>query len=348
MNIWKKITNWEQWPFALLYAPIAPYWIYITLKSKYIWFFTTSNPKITFGGLTGESKSQQYEFLPKEYLPETIIVKKGTAWDTIKTQLASSNLQYPLIIKLDFGEQGLLMRKVKNFDEVKSYYDQVNYDYLIQAFSPYQMEVSVFYVRMPNSTEGLISGFLLKTPMYVIGDGQQTLNELILNHHKSKKFSDEMLHTHKEQLHNIIPKNEQYALSYAGNHNRGAQFEDLSSFITPPLTAIFDKISLPNELYYGRYDIKCESIASLTAGKNFHILEYNGCGAEPNHFYDTGYTLVQAYKEILKHWKWLYEICKQSRAKGATTWPFNEGRKFIKENLTALKQMAVADKHLKI
>ena len=80
-------------------------------------------------------------------------------------------------------------------------------------------------------------------------------------------------------------------LSYAANHNRGAHFVDLKEQIDENLVAIFDKISHRiNDFFYGRYDIMCNNVEDLKKGKNFTILEYNGCGAEPNHFYDTGYT----------------------------------------------------------
>ena len=43
---------------------------------------------------------------------------------------------------------------------------------------------------------------------------------------------------------------------------------------------------------------------------NYVILEFNGSGAEPNHVYNAGYSLFEAYEEILKHWKALYKISK--------------------------------------
>jgi hypothetical protein len=119
-------------------------------------------------------------------------------------------------------------------------------------------------------------------------------------------------------------------LSYAANHNRGAHFIDLKEHIDDKLVAIFDEISHSiNDFFYGRYDIMCSNVEDLKNGKNFTILEYNGCGAEPNHFYDTGYTLMGAYKEILKHWKALYQICKYNSKAGIRPWPFQKGRKFL-------------------
>ena len=133
-------------------------------------------------------------------------------------------------------------------------------------------------------------------------------------------------------------------LSYAANHNRGAHFIDLKEHIDVKLVAIFDEISLGiNDFFYGRYDIMCSNVEDLKDGKNFTILEYNGCGAEPNHFYDTGYTLIGAYKEILKHWKALYSISKYNSRQGIEPWSFQKGRKFLAAFKAHLKLIRKAD-----
>jgi hypothetical protein len=87
-------------------------------------------------------------------------------------------------------------------------------------------------------------------------------------------------------------------------------------------------------------------VEDLKNGKNFSILEYNGCGAEPNHFYDTGYTLIGAYKEILKHWKFLYQISKYNREQGIQPWPFWKGKQFLKAATDNFKMMQAADERM--
>ena len=72
-------------------------------------------------------------------------------------------------------------------------------------------------------------------------------------------------------------------------------------------------------------------------------MEYNGCGAEPNHFYDTGYTLGGAYKEILKHWKALYEISKFNAENGVQPWTFWRGIKFQRDTQKLYRVMKKAD-----
>ena len=142
----------------------------------------------------------------------------------------------------------------------------------------------------------------------------------------------------------VLNKCEKYMLSYAANHNRGARFVDLKAHIDEKLVEVFDQLSLQvNDFYYGRYDIMCESIEDLKEGKNFTILEYNGCGAEPNHFYDTGYTLIGAYREILYHWKMLYTISAYNASQGIKPWSFSKGYKFLTATKKLYRKMREAD-----
>ena len=96
--------------------------------------------------------------------------------------------------------------------------------------------------------------------------------------------------------------------------------------------------------FYGRYDIMCNSIEELKQMKDFVILEYNGCGAEPNHFYDTGYTLWGAYREILMHWKYLYRISAYNASQGIKPWPFMKGRRFMQQTNRLFDQLRKDDK----
>jgi hypothetical protein len=218
------------------------------------------------------------------------------------------------------------------------------FEYIVQQLVYYPVEVSVFYIRHPKAAKGIVTGFLHKIPLQVTGDGKCTLEELILEHPKGKKRTAELHSKHKEKWNSVIPAGEKYMLSYAANHNRGAHFVDLKEHIDEQLVSIFDTISHNiNDFFYGRYDIMCTSVEDLKKGKNFTILEYNGCGAEPNHFYDTGYTLIGAYKEILKHWKALYEISKYNSQQGIKPWPLQKGRQFLNDTKKHIKRMKEID-----
>jgi len=343
----KKLKNWEQWPFKILYAPIAPMWLWYMIRSRAVWFFTPSNPKLTFGGLDGEPKKEMHDLLPPELCPDFFNVKPSDDFSQVEEKLKAAGISYPLIVKPEVGGQGILFRKIENEAHLKEYHSKIPVEYFIQEFIEYPMEVSLFYYRYPNERKGAITGFLQKVPMRVTGDGLHNLGELLLKNVKTKKRLAELKQKHEINFNKVIPAGEVYILSHAGNHNRGAEFFDLSAEINDDLVNLLDKISLRiDDFFYGRYDIMCNSIEELKQGKNFVILEYNGCGAEPNHFYDTGYTLIGAWKEILKHWKILFEISRYNNRQGVAYWPLLEGLRFRRQTKKYYNLINKADKEI--
>lgn len=340
-----RIRNWEQWPFKILYAPISPVWLWYIIRSGAVWFFTPSNPKLTFGGMEGEPKKEMQELLPEEIYPASMNVLPSEDFNVVKQKLAASNFKFPLIVKPEVGGQGILFRKIDSEEQLKNYHNKVPVEYIIQEMITYPMEVSVFYYRYPDQPKGVITGFLHKIPLLVVGDGKQTLLELIQQHPKAFKREEELKIRHGANFNKVLPAGEKYMLSYAANHNRGAQFINLQDQIDERLIAVFDKISLQiNDFFYGRYDIMCSSVENLKKSINFSILEYNGCGAEPNHFYDTGYTLTGAYKEILMHWKVLYKISRYNYKQGIKYWPLTKGFKFLSATKKHYQIIREADK----
>jgi hypothetical protein len=235
--------------------------------------------------------------------------------------------------------KGLLFRKVDKWEQLKLYHEQVPIRYIVQELIAYPIEASVFYYRYPDAPKGVITGFIRKELMEVTGDGRQTLLELIRRHPKACHREEEMRIKHAEQLETVLAEGEQYFLTYAANLNRGARFVNLHHLIDEELLLLFDRLSHQTGFLYGRYDLKCRSIEELKQGKNFSILEFNGSGAEPNHVYNAGYTLRQAQKEFLKHWKALYEISKINNRKGIRYWPFGKGWRYLRAAKRHLKQL---------
>ena len=83
-NLFSRITNWELWPFYVLYFPIGFVWIWYCIKARSLWFFSSSNPTITFGGFEGESKKEMYDQLPPLSYPKTIYILHDLSFDEVK------------------------------------------------------------------------------------------------------------------------------------------------------------------------------------------------------------------------------------------------------------------------
>ncbi len=343
-KIFNKITNWEQWPFSVLYAPIFPAWLWYCLKSRSLWFFTPSNPTITFGGMEGEGKKEMYDQLPHVLMPLTVYINQMADFEDVQRRLRLSGLQYPFVVKPDVGMKGILFRVIENEHQLKEYHERMPVEYIAQEKISFPVEVSVFYYRYPWRQKGRVSGFIQKELLSVTGDGRRNLKELVATHPRARHRLEEMEHRHGVRYTRVIPDGERYYLSYAGNHNRGAQFTNLHKEIDKNLLNVFDEISqYSKSFFYGRYDIKTTSIDDLKKGQNFSILEFNGAGAEPNHIYDCGMSLRDAYKTILQHWRALYKISRYNNKNGHDYWPFKKGWKYLKAARKHFKMLELFD-----
>jgi hypothetical protein len=330
-TLWEKLWNWELWPFALRYVFISPVWLWYCMRAGSPWFFTPSNPTISFGGFEGEGKKEMYELLPPSSFPRTIFIEPGISFQSVKQKITDAGFTYPFIVKPDVGMKGLLFRKLNDESKLQLYHSMVPCEYIVQDLVTYPLEVSVFYYRHPKNLKGVITGFIQKDLMEVTGNGVHTIHELVMRHPKAKFRMEEIKTRHEEQFHIVPAMGEKYQLAHAANLNRGASFTNLEKEIDDDLVKIFDAISIPAQFFYGRFDIKCNSVEDLKKGINFSILEYNGSGAEPNHVYQSGMSLLQANKVFLKHWKVLFEISTYNHKKGIPYWSFKKGLQFLSQ-----------------
>lgn len=339
------LFHWEAWHYHIKYIPISPMWLWFCLKARSFWFFTASNPTITFGGFEGEGKQEIYDQLPAGSYPESIFIKHPSPFHFVLKRIKDNHFNFPFIVKPDVGMMGYMFRKISKEDELRLYHESMKMDYIIQKFVDYDIEVSVFYSRMPGDKKGRISGFLMKKQPEVTGDGKSTLAELIQQNTDLKYKQNEMMLRHKKHLSTILPANEKLILSYASNRSQGGKLVSLRHEIDQQLHDVFDRISLESEnLFYGRFDIKCASIAALKQGKDFLILEYNGAGAGIQHVYGNSLSLAEACRTILQHWKMLYQISVYNHKKnGIQYWDYRKGKLFLKNARQQLKILKELD-----
>ncbi|HYC87402.1 MAG TPA: hypothetical protein VEB86_19350 [Chryseosolibacter sp.] len=340
----RYISHWEDWHWFAKYILIAPAWLWNCLKARSFWFFTSSNPTIVFGGFTGETKQEIYKQLPPSSYPKSIYITPSTSFPEVESLVASNNLTLPLAVKPDVGMMGLMFRKIESIDHLRQYHAVMPVGYIIQEFIRYPLEVSVFYYRFPNESNGHITGFLKKEAMAVIGDGEHTLRELIMNYPRAQFRLTEMFSKHASKLEMVIPAGEHFQLSEALNLSRGGRLVNLEHEKDDRLLKIFDDLShYAGNLYYGRYDIRCSSIEDLKSGRNFSILEYNGSGAEPHHVYGNGNSLFKACRILIEHWNILYRISDYNHRQGIPYWSFSEGLEFTRKARNHFKKLRELD-----
>jgi hypothetical protein len=339
-----RIVHWETWHYLAKYIPLTPVWFWYCLRARSFWFFTPSNPTLTFGGFEGECKKEMFEQLPPDTYPKSIYISHCLPFQEVEKLVSKNKFDLPVAVKPNVGMMGFMFRKIDTVDRLRIYHERMPVDYIVQDLIKYPLEVSVFYYRFPNEKKGTITGFLKKELLSVTGDGKSTLGQLILRYPRVRFRQEEMRSKHQSSLNHILGEGEIYYLSNALNLSRGGKLISLAHEKDENLLKVFDELSLYSKhFYYGRYDIKCASIEELKEGKNFYILEYNGCGAEPHHIYGNGNTLIQAYRIVLQHWKVLYKISAYNHKKGIQYWTFRQGWKFLKDAKKHFKMLKLLD-----
>jgi len=339
----KKYLYFEFWPAHIFYAPIVPWYIWLSLR---YWGFLTpthANPGIFAGGLIGESKKLIYDSLPDNAsykLAYTVFgvntkTDSKTATDetldtaarlkTAKAFMEQHALSYPIIVKPDTGQRGGGVTLVHDDAGLQKALGQP-YALVVQEYCPYENELGIFYARHPKKPEGDLLSITVKKFPHVVGDGVSTLGELIIQDKRARLIAGTYLNRFADRLEEIPPKNETIQLVQSGNHAQGSIFENGEHLITPALTAQIDKIAkqVP-EFYVGRFDIRYHSQADLENGRHFKLIEINGAGAEATHIYDKNMTLPGAYASLFRQWRVMFQIGAYNRAhnpQSSTTWQF--------------------------
>jgi D-alanine-D-alanine ligase-like ATP-grasp enzyme len=321
-----KIFNWEYWPFYIVYIPIYFLWAYYALRQRSIFFFNASNPTIKNGGFVMESKKEIYDLIPQQYYPKTILVKAGTPLDQIISQAENHGIEYPLIIKPDIGLRGSAVKKVDNEADLESYINKADFDCIVQDLIPYENEIGVFYVRYPHEKEGRITGIVAKEFLIVTGDATSTLEQLIKQNPRYELQLKSLRKEYGSKLDDIPEAGEKINLVPYGNHARGAKFLDRTVWATPALNKIMNEICLQVDgFYFGRIDLMYNSLEELERGEKFSIVELNGAASEPTHIYDPEHSLFFAWKELIRHIHYMYEISVENHKHGAPYLSHKEG-----------------------
>ena len=327
-----QLLHWEYWPFGIVYIPIYLVWMYYALRSRSFFFGTAANPTITNGGFLMESKKQIYDLIPKQHYPKTYYWNNKLSTEE-NCRLVQNQISFPLIVKPDIGMRGMAIKKLDDILALRNYAIQMPVDFMVQEFINYPYESGIFYVRIPGSEKGMITGIVSKEFLSVTGDGKSAIRDLIIANPRFHFQLEAIEATIGSEMEYIPAKGENKLLVPFGNHCRGSKFIDDSPAITEQLSKTIDTIckQIPG-FYFGRMDIKFQHPDDLSKGKNFSIIELNGAGSEPTHIYDPKHSIWYAWREISRHLKYLYQISNINRKAGHEAITTAEGIRMLQAN----------------
>lgn len=325
VGTYKRLTEWEFWSLRTFYLPIIVYIGWLAIKFRSLSVFADANPAIEAGGFVGEPKAEIYEGLRESSAAENHLLRyvfisseiENTAKLKIaETFLEKNNLDFPIAFKPNAGERGAGVFIVKDISELTSRIESSKNDVILQEFAGGD-EFGVFYYRYPNEERGSIFAITEKRFPSVVGDGKSNLEKLILRDSRAVALANAYFERNAARLEDVPASGEEVALIDIGTHSKGAIFLDGGWIKTAELEKKIDEICRGYQgFYFGRFDLRTNSIEDFKRGENFKIIELNGVTSEATSIYDPKNSLLDAYRILFKQWRIAFEIGAQNRASG--------------------------------
>ena len=313
----KLRLGFEYWPYELFYIPVYLRVLVEGLLRGSPTYFTAANPSMRFGGFVAYSKYQALERIPSQYLPKTLYYD-GLPDDAVVAQaMASRGISFPVVAKPDHGERGFAVAVMHSMEELREYGNLLCAPFLIQELVPHEREYGVLYARRPTEARGRISSLVVKELPAVTGDGIHSLSYLIDNSERLRRYAHEFEEIKRESGHGIPKAGERVLLHYIGNHSRGTTFRSGRRLINKLPLELFDSLAggIPG-FFVGRFDIKAESFDHVCRGE-FKVIEVNGVNSEPAHIYDPENGILEAYRDLMRHWRLVGKIAADNLRSGA-------------------------------
>lgn len=317
---YRRLTRWQHWSPFLLYVPVTCYILYLGLKYRCMTLFTLANPGIPDGGFVGESKSDILSQFDEQIVETFAFLPSDMDYSETKEKayafMREHSLDFPVVLKPDVGQRGQGVQIIHTGEMLGEYLRTAGKNLIIQEFIEGE-EYGVFYYRRPDDAKGHILSITTKNLIYVKGDGQKTIEELILANDEAVTLAKYHLEQNREQLYEIPAKGERLPIVELGTHARGAIFEEGSSLVTRKLAHAFDDICNPvSGFFFGRLDIKVPAADHLQEGKKIKIIEVNGVTSESTNIYDDQYSFFQGMKILCRQWRLAFVIGAQNRKRG--------------------------------
>ena len=329
------LSFFEFWPMWAFYPPVALYALWLMLRHRGILLPTVANPSFPVGGFVGESKAEILELVVR-HAPESVApfialdrpnlqaqAASGITLDdecmAARAALRAAGLALPVVAKPDLGCRGVGVKLLRTDHDLRAYVRAfpLGARFLLQRYVPFEGEAGVFYCRLPGQERGRIVSITLKYFPHVTGDGQRSLRQLILADPRAGRLPHLYLNRHAERLDSVPSAGTSVRLAFAGSHSRGAIFRDGTHLATPAMEAQFDAIAqrIP-EFHFGRFDVRFADFAQVQEGGAFTIVEVNGAGAESTHIWDRKTSLLKAWRDLMRQYRWLFQIGRANRDRG--------------------------------
>lgn len=319
---WSRALRWEFWPAWLFYVPVVSYIILRSLRASRLTVFTAVNPGLEAGGFVGERKHEALNPLQQaapELVAEFRLIPAEGSIGERQAQLDrfAATVGYPLVLKPDIGQRGRGVAIVRDRRLGCAYLEAAHGDVIAQRHVGGR-EFGVFAYRRPGEARATVLSITRKCFPEVVGNGQQTLAQLVLANARARLISPLLWKSLGPRLDEVPAAGTRVPLVEVGAHCRGALFLDGSALCTEALTGAVTRVfdAIPGYCF-GRLDVRCPDEKALRFGHGLQVLEVNGVTAEAAHIYQPGTSLLKAWRSMIRQWSLAFEIGEANAVNGA-------------------------------
>lgn len=322
---WLRVRRWEFWPPWLTYLPVLAWILWLAVRHGGLTKVTAANPAMPAGGLVDESKSEILDALDADQ-PDiaSFVLLRATDDPEFRARaaadfMAREGASYPVIVKPDAGQRGSGVRSARDAGHLEEIAREVAIDSIVQVRVD-GPEFGIFYTRAPGEAKGTIFSITAKELPQVVGDGERTTDELVLDDPRACILHSAYMAELGPRADDIPAAGEVVRLVEVGTHARGAIFLDGAALKTPELEDAIDRIAKRYDgFYFGRFDLRAPSEGHLSRGEGFGIIELNGITSESTEIYDPKHSVFYVYRVLFRQWSRAYEIGAANARAGAPT-----------------------------
>ncbi|KAA0069342.1 hypothetical protein [Rhodanobacter sp. T12-5] len=318
MGMFERIPKW------LNLIPMVLQWFWLGLRHRSLTLPSAVNPRITAGGLVGDTKSEYFACMGPRARARVApyVMLRLTGGDMLATASAAirdAGLVFPLVAKPDLGWCGFGVRRLDDALDLADYLARypVGEALMLQRYLDEPGEAGIFYVRRPGQSRGWLLGILLRHYPQVIGDGVSTVAQLIENDPRLQRATrNQREHECRHDPDEVPLPGDSVRLSLIGSTRVGGRYEDGSAVASEELLAAIEAVAsdMP-QFHAGRFDVRYRTLKDLRHGR-FTIIEVNGAGSEAVHAWDPKYSVRQVYRMVFAKQRLMFELGAANRARG--------------------------------
>jgi hypothetical protein len=316
----------ERMPKWLICVPLTVQWLWLALRYRSVTLPSAANPAITSGGLVGEGKVEYFSGMGPAARAVTaaycaISTHRPLTDAELQQTLDSAGLAWPIIAKPDLGLCGYGVRLLASRVELQAYLKAfpANEVVVVQQYLAEEGEAGIFYARDPDAGQGRIIGLALRYFPRVTGDGKKSIAALIEADPRATRLVNAEKHEPCYDAARVPASGEVVRLATIGSTRVGGLYRDGCACITSQLTQAIDAIArdMP-AFYFGRFDVRFDSLQELSGGRGFTIMEVNGAGSEAIQAWDPETGVLAGFRMIFEKQRILFAIGDAMRKRGVT------------------------------